>query len=91
MWANRETTRQGAVDQPDWLNPSTGQQALPEPLTNREQEVLALLAAGLKNRDIAAQLVISPETVKKHTSNIYTKLGVRGRIEAAPRELGLLD
>lgn len=66
---------------------------LPEPLTPREQEILELIAAGLTNREIATQLVVSPETVKKHTGSIYSKLGVRSRTEAAARarELDLLD
>jgi LuxR family maltose regulon positive regulatory protein len=66
---------------------------LPEPLSLREQEVLQLLAAGLTNREIAEQLVISPETVKKHTSSIYGKMAVSNRTEAVSRarELDLLD
>jgi LuxR family maltose regulon positive regulatory protein len=73
--------------------PAAREQALPEPLTPREQEILKLVAAGLTNREIAAQLVVSPETVKKHTASIYGKLGVRSRTQAAARarELGLLD
>jgi LuxR family maltose regulon positive regulatory protein len=65
---------------------------LPEPLTPREQEILELIAAGLTNREIAEQLVISAETVKKHTGSIYGKLGVSNRTEAATRarELDLL-
>lgn len=59
--------------------------ALPEPLSPREQEILELIAAGLTNPEIAAKLVISPETVKKHTGNIYGKLGVHSRTEAAAR------
>lgn len=64
-----------------------------EPLTERETEVLALLAAGLTNQEIAKELIISPLTVKKHASNIYDKLDVRGRTGAGARarELGLLD
>ncbi len=71
---------------------SVRQSVLPEPLTPREQEILALIAAGLTNPEIAERLVVSPETVKKHTASIYGKLGVRNRIEAAARarELGLL-
>lgn len=67
--------------------------ALPEPLTPREREVLNLMAAGLTNREIAEALVISPGTVKKHAGNIYGKLGVGNRTEAAAkaRELDLLD
>jgi len=70
----------------------TGSSELPEPLTNRELEVLALIAAGLTNREIADKLSISPQTVKKHGDNIYGKLNVRGRTEAAvkARELDLL-
>ena len=67
--------------------------ALPEPLTKREMEVLNLLAAGLTNREIAEQLVVSPETVKKHSANIYGKLSVGNRTQAVARarEWGLLD
>jgi LuxR family maltose regulon positive regulatory protein len=67
--------------------------ALPEQLTPREQEILELMTAGLTNREIAEQLVISSETVKKHTSSIYGKLSVDNRTEAAARarELDLLD
>ncbi len=66
---------------------------LPEPLTLREQEVLELLAAGLTNREIGQKLIISAQTVKKHTGNIYGKLGVGNRTEAVARarQLDLLD
>ncbi len=56
--------------------------SLTEPLTSREIEILRLLAAGLTNSEIAGHLYISPQTVKKHTGNIYSKLGVRSRTEA---------
>ncbi|MCC9075668.1 LuxR C-terminal-related transcriptional regulator [Litorilinea aerophila] len=67
-------------------------QALVEPLSNREQEILALIAAGRKNREIAEELVISLNTVLYHTKNIYGKLGVNKRMLAVRRaqELGLL-
>jgi NarL family two-component system response regulator LiaR len=51
-------------------------------LTDREREVLALLAAGLSNPDIARRLTIELSTVKTHVSNILSKLGVSNRIEA---------
>jgi LuxR family maltose regulon positive regulatory protein len=68
------------------------QDALVDPLTDRELDVLRLLAEGLSNRDIADQLVLSVGTVKVHTRNIYSKLGVGSRTQAIVRgrELGLL-
>jgi NarL family two-component system response regulator YdfI len=53
-----------------------------DPLTDREMEVLQLLAQGLANKQIALQLSISEHTVKFHVSSIYTKLGVSNRTEA---------
>jgi DNA-binding NarL/FixJ family response regulator len=52
-------------------------------LTAREQEVLRLVAAGCGNREIAAELFISPRTASVHVSNILGKLGVTSRGEAA--------
>jgi LuxR family maltose regulon positive regulatory protein len=54
-------------------------------LTNRELDVLELLEQRLSNKEIAQRLVISPATVKRHTLNIYAKLGVSSRREAAAR------
>jgi DNA-binding NarL/FixJ family response regulator len=67
-------------------------QLLDESLTDRELEVLPLLASGLTNREIARRLVISPGTVKHHVRHIASKLGVSDRTQAAVRavELGLL-
>jgi LuxR family maltose regulon positive regulatory protein len=63
-----------------------------EPLSERELEVLRLLAAGLSNREIGAELFLAVGTVKKHTSNIYGKLNVHKRTQAVARarELGLV-
>jgi ATP/maltotriose-dependent transcriptional regulator MalT len=54
-------------------------------LTQREAEVMALIAAGRSNVEIAEILVISPHTVKKHAEHIYAKLGVNGRAAAVAR------
>jgi LuxR family maltose regulon positive regulatory protein len=67
-------------------------QALVDPLSERELEILTLIAAGLKNKEIAAQLFISLNTVLYHVKNIYSKLGVKKRTLAIikARELNLL-
>ena len=67
-------------------------QALVEPLSQRELEVLHLMALGKTNQEIAGQLVVAPGTVKAHTASIYRKLGVTNRTEAAARsrQLGIL-
>ena len=60
-----------------------GAQALIEPLSDRELQVLHLLAVGKSNREIAGELFISVGTVKRHVHHIYQKLGVGNRIQAA--------
>ncbi len=67
-------------------------QSLVEPLSEREREVLHLIAAGLSNQEIAAQLIVGVSTVKKHINNIFGKLAVRSRTQALAqaRELNLL-
>jgi DNA-binding NarL/FixJ family response regulator len=61
-------------------------------LSEREREVLDLIAAGSTNREIAQRLHLSPHTVKEHTSALYRKLGARNRAEAVQRaqRIGLL-
>jgi LuxR family transcriptional regulator, maltose regulon positive regulatory protein len=68
-------------------------EVLIEPLSERELEVLGLIGEGLANAEIAQRLVISLSTVKGHTTNIYSKLGVNSRSQAAARgrALGLLS
>jgi predicted ATPase/DNA-binding NarL/FixJ family response regulator len=81
--AGIEEPTKNAVDTP---------QPLIESLTEREQEILHLLAQGLTNKEIADQLTIVVGTVKTHNHNIYGKLGVDNRLQAVTRaqELSLL-
>jgi LuxR family maltose regulon positive regulatory protein len=67
--------------------------ALVEPLSPRELEVLALVARGASNPEIARDLSISVNTVKRHITNIFGKLDVTSRTQAVARgrELGLVD
>ncbi len=62
------------------------------PLSDREREVLDLIASGATNREIAGRLFLSPHTVKEHTSSLYRKLAVRNRAEAVQKaqRLGLI-
>jgi LuxR family maltose regulon positive regulatory protein len=82
-----------------WLHHLRGQfrlatpvAGLAEPLSDRELEVLGLLAAGRTNREIAEELVVALDTVKKHVSHVLDKLGVANRTQAVARarELRLL-
>jgi len=81
-----------------WLSPAVAQQVVrravgkppaepheppPLPLTPRETEVLCLLAQGLNNATIAERLVVTKRTVQNHVSNVYGKLGVTTRTQAA--------
>ena len=63
-----------------------------EPLSERELEVLQLLATGRSNREIAAELYVATGTVKAHLNNMFRKLEARSRLEAVTRarDLGLL-
>jgi LuxR family maltose regulon positive regulatory protein len=65
---------------------------MPEPLSQRELEVLQLVAQGLSNHEIGERLFLALDTVKGHNRNIFSKLQVQRRTEAIARarELGLL-
>ncbi len=62
---------------------SSGSGRMPEPLSSREKDVLALIATGLSNREIAGRLFLSEKTVKTHVANILQKLNVKSRTQAA--------
>jgi len=64
-----------------------------EPLTDRERDVLRLLADGRSNAEMARDLIVEPSTVKTHLLNLYAKLGVHSRTQAIARArvLQLLD
>lgn len=81
-----------AVDEPATSASTTGQ-LLPEPLSKREIEVLALIAEGLTNQEIATRLYLSLHTVKAHARNISAKLDVGNRTQAVARArtLGILS
>jgi LuxR family maltose regulon positive regulatory protein len=83
------------VSEPDQVDQSQLQASrseLIEPLSERELEVLQLIAEGLTNPEIASRLFITLNTVKAHSRNIYGKLGVRNRTHAVAkgRTLGIL-
>jgi LuxR family maltose regulon positive regulatory protein len=67
-------------------------QPLEKPLTHRELDIIHLLTERLSNKEIAEKLFISPETVKRHTKNIYRKLATHNRQEAVAkaRAIGIL-
>ena len=92
-FSNEETgTGQDVSDDQSVQRSFLSNQALVEPLTNRELEIIDLLAQRMSNKEIAEKLFISPETVKRHTINIYQKLGINSRREAVDKAhaLGLL-
>src|SRR5258706_340003 len=62
-----------------------GLEALLEPLTERESEVVTFLASGMSNRDIADAMILSENTVKTHLKSIFQKIGVSSRAQAVAR------
>jgi LuxR family maltose regulon positive regulatory protein len=72
--------------------PTQASQPLIEPLSDRELEVLRLVADGLSNREVGERLFLALDTVKGHNRRIYAKLGVQRRTEAVARaqDLGLI-
>jgi LuxR family maltose regulon positive regulatory protein len=83
----------GSTAQPSVRAPSSaGGPTIPEPLTERERDVLRLLAAGRSNPEIARILYVELNTVKTHVKSLYGKLGVHSRVQATQRaqELGLI-
>lgn len=88
-----QLARRARIPLPSPSGHDAGGPAVPFALTAREQEVLRLVAAGRSNRDIAAELFISPRTASVHVSNILGKLAVasRGEAAAAAHRLHLFD
>ena len=81
--ANETFERLGATVDASRVAELTGDRSLPKGLTEREAEVLAHISSGKTNRDVAEALVLSEKTIARHLSNIFTKLGVSSRTEAA--------
>jgi LuxR family maltose regulon positive regulatory protein len=84
---------QKQVSQSKRMAKQTQVQSLLEPLSERELQVLQLLEKGASNLEIAQELVIVVDTVKRHVSHIFAKLGVQNRVQAVRQahELGLFD
>jgi two-component system, NarL family, nitrate/nitrite response regulator NarL len=90
IWLDSHTTaaviRQfvAADDTPPPVNPqSSNRERERSPLSQREREIVALVAQGFKNKEMAEKMFISEQTVKNHLHNIFDKLGVSDRLELA--------
>ena len=93
LWDEFARSQDSAVQElPLHGNLITARQSLVEPLSPRELEVLAWIAGGLSNREIARKMVVTVGTVKKHINNIFGKMQVGSRTQAVARarELGIL-
>jgi ATP/maltotriose-dependent transcriptional regulator MalT len=104
IWLGLRITRRRETMAREVLGPASGQGAKVSPfapntaqqqslgITDRELEILTLIARGLSNREIATQLFVSENTVKTHCSRTFDKLGAARRTQAVQRgkELGLL-
>ncbi len=87
-----EFSRMSSLENTTNAKTAAAQQDLIEPLSERELEILGVLATGASNREIASQLFITEGTVKNHITNILGKLGVRDRTQAAlkAKDMGLI-
>ena len=80
--AHEEAERMGMAPLAERARPSLGREAFPDGLTEREVDVLRLIAEGLSNRQIAEELVLSVRTVERHSTTLYGKIGASGRAAA---------
>src|SRR5690349_9700996 len=87
IWLDSHTTaavmRQFASTEYDNPAPANGHTRERPPLSHREREIVALVAQGFKNKEMAEKMFISEQTVKNHLHNIFDKLGVSDRLELA--------
>jgi DNA-binding NarL/FixJ family response regulator len=83
----RPSVTRGARSALEAFQPKFESMELPEPLTKKESEVLALMTAGLSNKEIAESMGITEATIKTHASTIFSKLGVRDRVRAVLKGL----
>lgn len=82
-WINRKTSGKLFSEFLEILNPSKATNTVTHTLTKREIEVIKQLAKGCKNKEIADRLCISDKTVKTHLTNIFAKLKIKDRLQAA--------
>jgi DNA-binding NarL/FixJ family response regulator len=83
----RPSVTRGARVALEALQPKFESMDLPERLTKKESEVLALMTAGLSNKEIAESMGVTEATIKTHASTIFAKLGVRDRVRAVLKGL----